>query len=193
MRASQLFPVFFLLVLVCPSQNVFIKRDNKLVDLSNLKNLKIFEYKTSNEKDSINFITEIDSVYKTGDTLFVRPFAIDEVHYLDPNADVTVTRIFKETSRTIVKIPIDNIDQLVGKKRSVSRILSWVSSIAFVSIAASIPLRLGNNDDNRAVGNAIFLTAAPTLILSWTLSATVAKKHYHFNKSRTDKKIWVFN
>jgi hypothetical protein len=185
--------VCFLFVSFCSlAQNVFIKSGNRLVELSNLKSIKIHQYKVSGEKDSVYTLTDVDSLYRSGDTLVVRPWLTEETHYLDPNADITTQKLYKPGSNTLVKIPIIEIDKIVGKKRSLSKTLGIVSTIAFLGVGASIPLRL-SNADNQNIGNTLFVIAAPTLIVSWTLQAIVAKKRFHFNKNRTDKKIWVFN
>lgn len=162
------------------------------MDLDGLKHIKIHQFKQSNGKDSVFTITEVDSIAKVGDTLLVKPWTVDEVHYLDPNADITITKIAKYKAKEMVKIPINEIDKLVGKKGTLSRALTFISTAAFIGVATSIPLRLGNSD-NQAVGNTIFVIAAPALIVSWTLQVTVAKRRYHFDKSRTDKKVWSFN
>ena len=160
------------------------------MDLDQLKNLKIHQYKQSNGTDSVYIVTEPYSMSKSGDTLVVKPYAVDEVHYLDTNNHITIQRIAKENSNELIKIPINEIDKLVGKKRSISRPLSWLSTIAFIGVGASFILRMGNNDV-RLIGNKVFLTSAPVLLLSWTLQATVAKKHYNFNGKGKSK--WVFN
>jgi hypothetical protein len=187
--------VIFAILSICSisySQNTFIKSGNKLVELSNLKSIKVHQYKLSSGKDSIYQVTDVDSLYKSGDTLIVRPWLTEETYYLDANADITVQKLYKEGSTSLVKIPITEIDRIVGKKRSISKLFSVVSTVAFLGVAASIPLRLSNTD-NQNIGSTIFIIAAPALIVSWTLQATVAKKRYHFDKNRTDKKIWVFN
>jgi uncharacterized membrane protein len=91
-----------------------------------------------------------------------------------------------------VSIPISEIDKLTGKKRTLSRVLSYVSTVAFLSVAASTGLRLSNST-NQEIGNKMFFVSAPTLIVSWILQATIAKKKYHFDKNRTDKMTWIFN
>lgn len=192
MKSAKLFFFLFLISAFSYSQNVFIKRDNKLVELSQLKSLKIHQFKQSKGKDSINFITEVDSLYKTGDTLIVRPWSVEEIYQADTNVNITISKVYKEKTKSIVRIPISEIDKLTGKKRSISRVLSYVSTIAFLSVAASTVLRLGNSD-NQAIGNKLFFVSAPTLIVSWVLQATLAKKRYHIDKSRTDKKVWLFN
>ncbi len=173
------------------SQTVSIKRDGKIVKLSHLKSLKIIQNKLSNGQDSINITTEVDSVYKSGDTLIVRPWSVEEIYQLDTNVNITTSKIYKQGTRTLVRIPISEIDKLTGKKRSVSRVLSYVSTIAFVSVAASTVLRLGNSD-NQIIGRKLFVISAPTLIVSWVLQATIAKKRYHIDRKRTDKKTWLF-
>lgn len=185
--------LFFLLLIssFSYSQTVSIKRDGKTVQLSQLKSLKIIHNKVSNGQDSINITTEVDSVYKSGDTLLVRPWAIEEVYQLDSNVNITTSKIYKQGTKSLVKIPISEIDRVTGKKRSISRVLSVVSTIAFVSVAASTVLRLGNST-NQAIGNKMFVISAPTLIVSWVLQATIAKKRYHIDKKRSDKKTWVF-
>jgi hypothetical protein len=177
---------------LCFSQNIFIKRDNKLVELSTLKNLKIHQYQVSSGKDSVYRITEVDSLYKSGDTLVVRPWAVEEVQYLDPDADISIQKLYKTGSTSFLKIPISEIDKLVGKKRSLSKVFGILSTVAFIGVATSMPLQLSNSD-NQAIGRTLFIVAAPTLILSWTLQATLAKKRYYFDKNRTDKKLWIFN
>lgn len=173
------------------AQNVFIKRDNKLVELSNLKSIKIHQYKLSSGKDSVYQVIDVDSLYKSGDTLVVRPWLTEETFYLDPNADVTIQRLYKTGSTSLIKIPIVEIDKIVGKKRALSKALGIISTVAFIGVAASLPLRFANPDS--PVGTNVFLVAAPTLLVSWTLQASVAKKRYHFDKNRTNKKIWMFN
>ncbi|MDZ4664009.1 MAG: hypothetical protein SGJ15_03970 [Bacteroidota bacterium] len=192
MNSIKFLLFFFLISSFSYSQAVSIKRDGKNVHLSQLKSLKILQYKLSNGNDSVNIITEVDSVYKVGDTLIVRPWAIEEIYQLDTNVNITTSKIYKEGTKSLVKIPISEIDKLTGKKRSISRVLSFVSTIAFISVAASTVLRLGNSD-NQAIGSKVFVISAPTLIVSWVLQATLAKKRYHIDKNRTDKKTWMFN
>lgn len=187
--------LYISLILLCSfgfSQNVFIKRDNKLVGLDQLKHVKIHQIKTSSGKDSVNIITDVDSLYQNGDTLIVRPWVTEERFLNDSTVNITVQKIYNTNSKTLVKIPINEIDMIVGKKRAISKVFGIISTAAFLGVAASIPLRLSNSD-NQTIGNTLFVVAAPALIVSWTLQATVAKKRYYFNKSRTDKKIWIFN
>lgn len=177
------------------AQNVFIKRDNKLVGLAQLRNIKIHQNissKINTGVDSVSIITDVDSLYKSGDTLYVRPWITEEKQAFDSTVNVTIQKIYNPRSKTQIKIPIKEIDVLTGKRRSLSRLFSFVSTAAFISVATSIPLRL-SDPNYQAIGNTIFVIAAPTLIVSWTLQATVAKKRYHFDKSRTDKNIWNFN
>jgi hypothetical protein len=190
---SKTILAFLFLIPFCSfSQNVFIKRDNKLTGFDQLKRIKIYQYKKSGNSDSVNIITEVDSLYKTGDTLVVRPWIVEERFLKDTTLEVSVQKIYKASSKTLLKIPVNEVDVVVAKKRSISKVFSIASTAAFIAVAASIPLRLGNSD-NRTIGNAIFVTAAPILIVSWTLQATIAKKKYHFDKSRTDKAVWIFN
>lgn len=195
MNKPPLLLVLILFTWCSLAQNVFIKRDNKLVGLSQLRNIKIYQnisYRTSVSADSVNVITDVDSLYKFGDTLVVRPWVTEEKHVFDTAVNVTVQKVYNPRLRTQVKIPISEIDILTGKRRSLSRLFSFISTASFISVATSIPLRL-SNPDNQAIGNTIFLIAAPTLVVSWTLQATVAKKRYHFDKKRTDKNVWSFN
>lgn len=191
MRLFRFLFLFFLISSFCYAQTVSIKRDGKTVQFSQLKSLKIVQNKLSNGQDSIHIITEVDSVYKSGDTLMVRPWSVEEIYQLDTNVNITTSKIYKEGTKTLLKIPISEIDKITGKKRSISRVLSVVSTIAFVSVAASTVLRLGNTN-NQAIGNKMFVISAPTLIVSWLLQATVAKKRYYLDKKRTDKKTWIF-
>jgi hypothetical protein len=189
---KQLLYILLYLSFNLQGQTTFIKSGNSLTELSNLKSVKIHHYKLSSGKDSIYQVTDVDSLYKSGDTLVVRPWLTEETFYLDPNADVTVQKLYKAGSTSLVKIPIVEIDRIVGKKRSISKLLSVISTVAFLGVAASIPLRLSNTD-NQNLGSTLFIIAAPTLIVSWTLQATVAKKKYHFDKNRTNKAVWTFN
>jgi hypothetical protein len=192
MNSVRLLFFFFLFSTFSFCQNVSIKKDNKIVQLSQLKSLKIIHNKQSFGKDSINIITEVDSLYKNGDTLLVRPWSVEETYLLDSNVNVTVSKIYKERTKSLMRIPISEIDKLTGKKKSMSRVLSYVSTIAFLSVAASTALRLSNST-NQEIGKNIFFVSAPTLIVSWVLQATVAKKRYCIDKKRTDKKTWIFN
>jgi hypothetical protein len=141
-------------------------------------------------KDSIYQVADVDSLYKSGDTLIVRPWVVEETHYLDPVAEVNIQRLYKPGTNTL-KIPIIEIDKITGKKRSISRPLAFISVAAFVGVATSMVLRA--NAGTAQTGNMVLFVSAPTLVVCWTLQATVAKKRYHFNKNRTDKKIWTFN
>lgn len=187
--------VFILLAFVLASssfaQNIFIKRENKLVDLSGIKNLKIHQYKSNSGKDSIYTVTDVDSLYKSGDTLLVRPWLTEETQFLDPVADITIQKLYKPGSNAQVKIPIVEIDRLTGKKRSISKPLAVISVVGFVGVAASMAMR--SSVSTEQAGNMVLFVSAPTLVVCWTLQATVAKKRYHFDKNRTEKKIWVFN
>jgi len=184
--------LFFTLGSVCSfSQTVFIKSNNKLADLSSLKSTKVYQYQLSSGKDSIYRITDVDSLYKHGDTLVVRPWLIEETHYLDPNAEISTQKLFKASSKQTIKIPIVEIDKIVGKKRAITKVLNVVSTAAFLGVAASIPMRFSKPDNPDAKN--LFLVAAPTLLVSWTLQATIAKKRYHFDRNRTKKRTWIFN
>jgi hypothetical protein len=189
--SKLLFLLFLFFVSPSFSQNIFIKKENKLVELSGLKNLKIHQYKLSFGKDSIYQITEVDSLYKKGDTLVVRPWVVEETHYLDPVAEINIQRLYKPNINTFVKIPIIEIDKITGKKRSISRPMAFISVAAFIGVASSMVLRAKARTEQ--TGNAILLVSAPTLVVCWTLQTTVAKKRYHFDKNRTNKKVWVFN
>ncbi|MBK7819166.1 MAG: hypothetical protein IPJ60_17740 [Sphingobacteriaceae bacterium] len=192
MNSIKLLVFFILISSFSYSQTVSIKRDGKTVELSKLKSLKIIQNKTSNGKDSINITTEVDSVYKSGDTLIVRPYSIEEVFQLDSNVNITTSKVYKEGTKSLVKIPISEIDKLTGKNRSLSRALSYVSTVAFLGVGASTVLRFGNTT-NQQIGSKLFYVSAPTLIASWILQATLAKKKFYIDKSRTDKKTWIFN
>ena len=66
-----------------------------------------------------------------------------------------------------------------------------ISVVGFVGVAASMAMR--SSVSTEQAGNMVLFVSAPTLVVCWTLQATVAKKRYHFDKNRTEKKIWVFN
>ena len=172
MKSLKILFFLFLISSFSYSQSVSIKRDGKTVQLLQLKNLKIIQNITSNGHDSINITTEVDSVYKSGDTLLVRPWSIEEVYQLDTNVNITTTKVYREGTKSLVRIPISEVDKITGKKRSVSRVLSYVSTIAFLSVAASTVLRLGNTD-NQAIGTNVFYFSAPTSIVPCNTQLTI--------------------
>ncbi len=190
MRICLIYIVLFCSIYL-PAQTLFIKRENRLVDLSGIKNLKIHQYKLSSGKDSVYSVTDVDSLYKSGDTLIVRPWLTEEIQYLDPAAEITTQKLYRSGSNSWLRIPIKEIDRLTGKKRSISKPLAVISVVGFAGVAASMALR--SSASTEQAGNIILFVSAPTLVLCWTLQATVAKKRYHFDKNRTEKKIWSFN
>src|SRR5687768_7287480 len=65
------------------SDRFIVKRGQKRFDLNKLTILEIDQIIVSHGRDSISFSIIPDSIYKVNDTLFVKPFMVEENKFLD--------------------------------------------------------------------------------------------------------------
>jgi hypothetical protein len=172
-------------------ERFIIKRGQKQFDLNKLTILEINQTIVSNGKDSISFSIVPDSIYKIKDTLFVKPFLVEENRLLDLDNPVSNRKYYNSRTKTILKIPLNQIQKIRAKKQPVAFILGTITTIAYITYVSSIFVAISNPKyaDN---GIKTFLISGAVLATIWPPYFIWGKKRFWF-QSKKNKKIWSFD
>lgn len=172
------------------SDRLLIKGRQKQIDLNKMTVLEITQNIKSGEKDSIFLSIVPDSVYKVRDTLYVKPFLVNENRFLDIDNPYSNRKYYDYRSKTILKVPLNQVVKIRAKKQPIAFILGTTTTLAYITYMTSIFVAASNPKytDN---GIKTFLVSGAVLVTVWPSYFIWEKKRFWF-QSNKNKKIWTF-
>jgi cytochrome c biogenesis protein CcdA len=145
----------------------------------------------SNGKDSIAISIVPDSIYKVKDTLFVKPCMVEENRFLDVDNSYSGRKYYDCRSKTILKVPLNQIVKIRAKKQPIAFILGTTTTLAYITYLTSIFVAVVNPKYEEVALKTFFASGA-VLITFWPSYFIWGKKRFWF-QSKKNKTTWTFD
>jgi len=172
------------------SNRLIIKRGQKQFDLNMLTILEINQTLVSNGKDSVYISIIPDSIYKINDTMYIIPLMVEEYSLLDINNPPPQKKHFDKSSKTVLKVPLNQIVKIRAKKQPAAFILGTATTLAYITYMTSIFVAV-ENPEYTDPGIKTFLISGAVLIIVWPSYFIWGKKRFWFH-AKKNKKTWTF-
>jgi sulfur carrier protein ThiS len=172
-------------------QSVLVKKGKKYYDLNEFNGIDLVQYVVRNNQDSLRIEIHGDSISKSGDTLFIRPWSVDEYRYVIDNKPSSSRIYYDHPTTTMIKIPIKEIASIKMQRQPFCFMMSSLVAASILGTFAGIAIS-SNTDNSNHTGDIIAISSYATWVVSLSARLAWGNIRMKFDPTRTHKKVWIF-